>query len=619
LIGLVTRSALLEQPKGQWVALEEDRLLATILICRGLPVRVVAWDDASVDWSAFKLLVLRSTWDAGMPRSLSYLAWLRQVETSATVCNPRSVLEWREQTDALTQLAAHGVPLAVLSSARPVAAEWNTHSVVLLREQTTQKWLVANAWCKGETLLVPTEEEVALAHQTLRALYRRLGPVMNACLVMRVDLLQDEAGDWWVQDVDLQPSRLLLHQRRQAAWCLVEAIEARYRCTSPARGVGQEAQAPLCDELVAPPQVHPLERARAQVASKGAEWRQGVLAGLPLALSLIPLMGVFSVLARTAGLSAVEAQVMSLLVFSGAQLVAAQMLLVGSPVAFIVGIGGILNARHLLYSATLAPYVKGLPWWWRCLLGYLLTDEAFAAGSAHYQRPGSPEQRHWFLFGAGLAVWLAAQGGTLLGSLLGAYLPPAWSLDFTAPLSFIALAVLLLKDRACLAAAIVAGALALVTAALPLNLGLLVAALVGILAGVGVESFTTARLKRRETQIDRYLGAHWGVGDDHLSAPRLRLPALAPRRALLPAPAGAPLAASRDADRAHRAVSRAQWSAANASHYPPPDRGEHRSAGGMENSPRPGDGGGGDERALVTSVARSWTTLKGGTSDGTLL
>lgn len=603
MIGLVTRSALLEQPGGHWVASEEDHLLATLLVCRGLPVRIVAWDDRGVDWSAFTLLVLRSTGAAAGPRPPEFLAWLRQVDTVTTVCNPPVVLEWREQADALEQLAAYGVPLAVPLPTCPVEAKWKTHAVVLLRDQTTREWVVANAWCSEETLLVPTEEEVALAHQTLRALYRRLGPVMKACLVVRLDLHQDEVRGWRVLDVDLHATHLLLQQRRQAAWYLVEAIETRYRSAAPGKRVGREVHAPRQEEPAAPPRVT-LERAGAHAAC-GVEWWQGILAGLPLALSLVPFMGVFAVLARTAGLSAVEAQAMSLLVFSGAQLVAAQMLLVGSPAALIVTIGGILNARHLLYSATLAPYVKGLAWWWRCLLGYLLTDEVFAVGSAHYQRPGSPALRHWFLLGAGLVVWVAAQGGTLGGSLLGAFLPPAWSLDFTAPLSFIALTVLLLKDRASLAAAFAAGILAWLSAALPLQLGLVVAALGGILVGVGMETLTTARPNRREIHAHGHLGAHRGVGDTHLSAPRLRLPALAPRRALLPAPAGTALAASRNADRAPRAAAFAEWSAAHASCYPPPDRREHRRAGGMADPARLGDGGGGDDRALVASVERS--------------
>jgi predicted branched-subunit amino acid permease len=468
MIGVVTSTELLEPSAGRWVTSEEDRTLATLLVCRGLPVRVVAWDDDSVDWSAFSLLVLRSPWTSRQPPS-AYLAWLRRVDAVTTLCPPRPVIEWSLH-QPLAALEQQGVPVLPQPG-----AGGGEHALVLLRDQEQHAWLVANAWCKApvqegapdctrETLLVPTDAELALAWQTLRALYRCLGSVMPACLVVRVDLVQDAVGTWRLTDVEPHAPRLLLHRRAELAWALVEAIRFRHQQASArcdARLVarvgprGAEEQAPPPDAAGGLPQLHAPAR-RADAAQASVEWWRGVLAGLPLALSIVPFMGIFAVLARAAGLSALETQAMSLLIFSGAQLVAAQMLLAGAPVALIVGVGAVLNARHLLYGAALAPYLHALPLRWRCLLGYLLSDEAFAVGSTHYQQPGTPTRRHWFLLGAGLVVWGAAQGGTGLGILLGEHLPASWDLAFTAPLGFLALAVLALKDRASLAAAVTA-------------------------------------------------------------------------------------------------------------------------------------------------------------------
>jgi predicted branched-subunit amino acid permease len=137
--------------------------------------------------------------------------------------------------------------------------------------------------------------------------------------------------------------------------------------------------------------------------------------------------------------------------------------------------------------------VRHLPRAWRWLLAYLLTDEAYAVTIAHYTDERVPlRHKHWYFLGAGLALWSTWQLSTLAGLLLGAAVPPAWSLDFAIPLTFIALVVPALRDRASGVAALTAGVLVLLLAVLPLNLGLLVAALAGMVAGMLYEARTGA-------------------------------------------------------------------------------------------------------------------------------
>jgi predicted branched-subunit amino acid permease len=225
----------------------------------------------------------------------------------------------------------------------------------------------------------------------------------------------------------------------------------------------------------------PLEHARLR------EYVAGLKAALPLAVGIVPFMLIYGVLARAAGLTLVEAQASTLLVFSGAQLVVAQMLLGGAPGIMIVAAGATMNLRHAIYSATLAPYLKRLSLGWRLLLAYLLTDETFVLSISHYQQTGTTRHRQWFFLGSGVTIWLAAQGATLLGVLLGGQVPARWHLDFTATLTFLALLVLSLKQRAGLAAALSAGFTTLLTSSFPLNTGLLLAVGLGIIAGVLVE------------------------------------------------------------------------------------------------------------------------------------
>jgi predicted branched-subunit amino acid permease len=140
-----------------------------------------------------------------------------------------------------------------------------------------------------------------------------------------------------------------------------------------------------------------------------------------------------------------------------------------------------------LYSASLAPYLASLSTRWKVLLSYLLTDEAYAPTVIHYEKEGITPFSHFFLLGAGLALWTDWQISTALGIFLGAAIPESWSLDFALPLTCIAMVVPVLKNRPAIAAALSAGVIALFAYALPYKLGLIVAALVGIIVGTILE------------------------------------------------------------------------------------------------------------------------------------
>ena len=83
--------------------------------------------------------------------------------------------------------------------------------------------------------------------------------------------------------------------------------------------------------------------------------------------------------------------------------------------------------------------------------------------------------------------WVAWQTGTVAGVLLGPLIPAAWQLEFSMPLVFLALLVPLVRDRAALVAAIAAGLAAVAGRGLPWNLGLILAAVVGVGGGLFAE------------------------------------------------------------------------------------------------------------------------------------
>jgi branched chain amino acid efflux pump len=214
----------------------------------------------------------------------------------------------------------------------------------------------------------------------------------------------------------------------------------------------------------------------------------GARAEIPLLIGVFPFGMIYGALALNAGLSRAAAQMMSSIVFAGsAQFITAQLVHDSTPGLVIVLTIAVVNLRHMLYSASLAPYLAGLPTRWKAFLSYLLTDEAYAPTILHYEKEGVTPSTHWFLFGAGLTLWLTWQVSTALGIFLGTAIPESWSLDFALPLTFIAMVVPVLRHRPAIAAALSAGAIALVAYSLPYKFGLILAALVGIAIGTFLE------------------------------------------------------------------------------------------------------------------------------------
>jgi len=221
---------------------------------------------------------------------------------------------------------------------------------------------------------------------------------------------------------------------------------------------------------------------------KMSEFLKGVRAELPILLGVAPLGMIYGVLAAGAGLTPFQAQATSSVIFAGsAQFMFVQLVELGTPALVMVLTGFIVNLRHALYSASLAPQMTHLSPLWKLLLSYLLTDEAYAITVMRYRMRDASPHKHFFFLGSGLALWFCWQAATAAGIFLGAQVPPAWGLDFTLALTFIALAVPAIDDRPSLLAAASAGLTALLAWGLPYKLGLILAALVGIAIGLWSE------------------------------------------------------------------------------------------------------------------------------------
>lgn len=159
------------------------------------------------------------------------------------------------------------------------------------------------------------------------------------------------------------------------------------------------------------------------------------------------------------------------LLFGGAaQLLAVQLLDAGAHAAVVVLAALVVNARMLLYSASLAPHARDWPARWRWGGAYLLADPVYALAVGRFTRDdgiGDARERLRYYLAAGLTLWVGWQVITGLGVVLAGVLPASLRLELAAPLAFLLLLLPMLASRAALAAAAVGGLVAVAASGLP--------------------------------------------------------------------------------------------------------------------------------------------------------
>jgi predicted branched-subunit amino acid permease len=228
-----------------------------------------------------------------------------------------------------------------------------------------------------------------------------------------------------------------------------------------------------------------------------SDFRAGVAEMLPAGIGFIPFGLVCGVGAAAAGASWLASLGMSAIIFSGAaQILAAQLLAADAPVAVIVLTCFVAGLRFLMYSAAMAPYLRPLPTKWQRALAFLLTDQAFASAIRRFDAKHDPRGGALHFLGAGFTLWAIWQLACMAGYFAGFLVPAAWSLEFVVPLCFIALVAPLLRTAPAIGAAVVAGIAVIALDPLPMKLNLIVAGILGILAGT-LADFAMERWRRR--------------------------------------------------------------------------------------------------------------------------
>lgn len=230
------------------------------------------------------------------------------------------------------------------------------------------------------------------------------------------------------------------------------------------------------------------ESATVTSGDRGRIARRALLDALPLILPAIPFALVVGLAITESGIGNLAGWSTAPIVFAGAaQLTLITLLGGGAFWVAAVGAALVVNARHAMYSAALAPYFREQPRWFRWFAPYLLIDQVFAL--AILRRGDDPRTFRIYYLAMGTAFALFWYVAVALGLLVGPVVPEEWGLEFAIPVMFAGIVVMGLDGHPKAVAAVVGGVVALLAADLPSRSGLIVGALAGVAAGFAAGYF----------------------------------------------------------------------------------------------------------------------------------
>lgn len=214
-----------------------------------------------------------------------------------------------------------------------------------------------------------------------------------------------------------------------------------------------------------------------------ADCRAGARAMAPWLLGVVPFGLVIGVSAARADIPLAAGWLTAPLIYGGsAQVAAIELLHHGSaPVVVVIAVLAV-NARLILYSASMSRRWNSAPRWWQALAAYLLVDPSFAVGAHAYETARDVRTAHRHYIGGAVVLWLAWLAAVTAGAFGGSRLPAGLHLEIVIPLFLAGEVATRVKTTATLLAVVAAAATAFVASGAPLH----TAPLLAIAAGLAV-------------------------------------------------------------------------------------------------------------------------------------
>jgi predicted branched-subunit amino acid permease len=223
-----------------------------------------------------------------------------------------------------------------------------------------------------------------------------------------------------------------------------------------------------------------------------AAFREGGREMAPLATGIAAWGLMTGVAMVKSGMSVVEALAMTFLVYAGSsQLASIPLIVAGAPVWVILATGFCVNLRFVVFSLHLRPYLMHLPRWERMTHGYLTADMSYALFTRRFPEPGKSAAQHReqeaYLSGNYFVTWSSWMLAGVAGIVLANFIPSAWGLGFAGVLCLVGILCSLANTPLRLLSAVLAGAAAVATYALPLKLNIVVAIAAAVFASYWLE------------------------------------------------------------------------------------------------------------------------------------
>jgi len=215
--------------------------------------------------------------------------------------------------------------------------------------------------------------------------------------------------------------------------------------------------------------------------------RRAVADAVPLFVPAVPFGFVIGVEVVRGAMPTWVAWLTSPVIFAGAAQLAVLTLAGTASVWAVIVAGFVINTRHVMYSAALAPAFRHQPGWMRWLGPYVLIDQTFALAFLQADRPPAEFRRYYLT--VGFFFWTSWQLVVGLGMVVGPVVPESWRLEFAPPIMFLGMVLIGIQRVPQAVAAVVGGLVSLATAGMQDRLGILIGGVAGVVAGTIAAGF----------------------------------------------------------------------------------------------------------------------------------
>lgn len=209
--------------------------------------------------------------------------------------------------------------------------------------------------------------------------------------------------------------------------------------------------------------------------------RQAIKESLPLLLPALPFGFVLGVAITESPMHDGIGLFTSVALMAGAAQLAMITLVGTASIWAAIAAALVINARHVMYSAALAPVFKNQPRWFRWVAPYMLIDQIFALATQHADDEPAYFRRYYTVV-AVLFFWFW-QTVTVLGLFFGSFIPESIQIGFAPAVMFTGLVIFGITNRPGVIAAAVGASVCFATLGLPNRVGLLIGAGCGVAAG----------------------------------------------------------------------------------------------------------------------------------------